>query len=26
VSQIDNYETELSIHYKEIDGLINLLK
>jgi hypothetical protein len=25
VSQIDNYETELAIHYKDIDRLINLL-
>lgn len=25
VSQIDNYETELSIHYKDIDKLIDLL-
>lgn len=25
VSQTDNYETELSIHYKDIDRLINLL-
>ena len=25
-SQIDNYETELSVHYKEIDNLIHTLK